>query len=409
MANNQPDPGPRRAPLSPPLPPQATPRPPVPADEVDVEKQPARLRRFGPVAALGGFIGSLLTIGLLAVFGVFTNAEPPPIATTTTAATVAATVTVPVPVTVETTYAATLIAEAARPSIVRVEVGNGDGVTQQANGSGSGVVFGNDGYILTNNHVVETAEFVRVVFFDGRIFLADVVGGDPLTDIAVIEVAAPDLVPIELAEIESVKVGDPAIAIGNPLGLGGSPSVTSGIVSAFNRQLRVNVSEELYGLIQTDAPITRGSSGGALLDGQGRLIGITTAIGVSDVGAEGLGFAVPVNVAVGIAEDLIADGEVQHAFLGITGEDAFELTEDDARLPTGAHIVSVETESAIANAGAQIGDTIVSLNEAPVSNMTELVAMLRTYRAGETVQVEVLRDNEIIELRVVLDRRPEDL
>ena len=367
------------------------------------------MRRFGPVAALGGIIGSLLTVGLLAALGVFTGAEPPAAATTTTAATVAATVTVPVPATVQTTHAATLIAEAARPSIVRIEVGNGDGVTQQANGSGSGVVFSADGYILTNNHVVEATEFVRVVFFDGRIYLADVVGTDPVTDIAVIRVNGPTLVPIELADIESVQVGDPAIAIGNPLGLGGSPSVTSGIVSAFNRELVVNVSERLFGLIQTDAPITRGSSGGALLDEQGRLIGITTAIGVSDVGAEGLGFAVPVNVAVGIAEDLIADGEVQHAFLGITGEDAFELTEDDARLPTGAHIVSVDSESAIANAGAEVGDTIVSLNEAPISNMTELVAMLRTYRAGETVRVEVLRDNEILELFVVLDRRPEDL
>jgi S1-C subfamily serine protease len=349
-------------------------------------------------------------VGLLAILGVFGSAEPAPTSTTnTTAVTVTATVTVPVPVTVETAHATTFIAEAVRPSIVRVEVGNGDGVTDQANGSGSGVVYSKDGYILTNNHVVESANFIRVVFLDGRIFLADLVGADPLTDIAVIEVDAPDLVPIELADIESVRVGDPAIAIGNPLGLGGSPSVTSGIVSAFNRQLRVTVSEELYGLIQTDAPITRGSSGGALLDGQGRLIGITTAIGVSDVGAEGLGFAVPVNMAVGTAEDLIADGEVQHAFLGITGEDAFELTDNNARLPTGAHIVSIEAGSAIANAGAQIGDTIVSLNGEPVTNMTELVALLRTYRAGETVQLEVLRNEEVVELEVVLDRRPEDL
>lgn len=409
MANNQPDPGTRRAPLTPPLPPQATPRTSVPTHDAAVGKSPESQRRIGPVAVLGGFVGSLLTVGVLAILGVFTNPEPLPTPTATTAAQVAATVTVPVPVTIDTPYAATLIAEAVRPSIVRVEVGNGDGVTNQANGSGSGVVFSTDGYILTNNHVVESAEFVRVVFLDGRIFLSEVIGADPLTDIAVIKVDAPDLVPIELADIESVRVGDPAIAIGNPLGLGGSPSVTSGIVSAFNRQLRVTVSEELFGLIQTDAPITRGSSGGALLDGQGRLIGITTAIGVSDVGAEGLGFAVPVNVAVGIADDLIADGEVQHAFLGITGEDAFELTDNNARLPIGAHIVSVETGSAIATAGAQIGDTIVSLNGAPITNMTELVAMLRTYRAGESVQVEVMRDSDIIELRVMLDRRPEDL
>jgi serine protease DegQ len=225
----------------------------------------------------------------------------------------------------------------------------------------------------------------------------------------VIRVDAPDLKPIELADIANVRVGDPAIAIGNPLGLRGGPSVTSGIVSAFNRRLTVTTTEELYGLIQTDAPITRGSSGGALLDGQGRLIGITTAIGVSDVGAEGLGFAVPVNIVVGIAEDLIADGEVQHAFLGIVGENAFELTEDNARLPTGARISSVEPDSAIGAAGAQPGDTIVTLDGASVANMNELVAMLRTYRAGETVSVALLRGDETVEILVILDRRPDDL
>jgi S1-C subfamily serine protease len=271
------------------------------------------------------------------------------------------------------------------------------------------VVFSEDGFVLTNNHVVEDAEFVRVILLDGRIYQAEVVGTDPLTDIAVIKVAAPNLKPIELAEIADVRIGDPAIAIGNPLGLRGGPSVTSGIVSAFNRKLTVTATEELYGLIQTDAPITRGSSGGALLDGKGRLIGITTAIGVSDVGAEGLGFAVPVNIVVGIADDLIANGEVQHAFLGIVGENAFQLTEDDARLPTGARISSIEPGSAIGIAGALPGDTIVTLDGADVTNMNELVAMLRSYRAGETVAVALLRGDETVEVLVVLDRRPDDL
>ncbi len=367
------------------------------------------------VAVLGGLIGSLLTVGALSLAGVFS--EPETVPTTTTVTSAPATVQVPQPAPVpvpapapgEGTTAVAVIAELVRPSIVTVEIGSGDGVTDLANGTGSGVVYSADGYLLTNNHVVEDAEFVRVVLLDGRIYQAEVVGTDPLTDIAVLQVTAPNLIPIEFADIEQVRIGDPAIAIGNPLGLGGGPSVTSGIVSAFNRRLRVTASEELYGLIQTDAPITRGSSGGALLDGEGRLIGITTAIGVSDVGAEGLGFAVPTNVVIGIAEDLIDDGEVMHAFLGIVGEDAFELTEDDARLPTGARIFSVETDSAIGDAGAQTGDIIVAVDGAPVANMNELVAMLRTYRAGETVQVGLLREGEIIDVRVVLDRRPDDL
>jgi len=358
-------------------------------------------------AALGGLIGSLLTFAGLSAAGVFSEPEPV-ITTTTTISVEPATAEVTVPIPIEGTTAVAVIAELVRPSIVTVEVGTGNGVDASAAGTGSGVVYSEDGYVLTNNHVVEDAEFVRVVFLDGRIYQAEVVGTDPLTDVAVIKVAAPDLKPIELAKIEDVRIGDPAIAIGNPLGLRGGPSVTSGIVSAFNRTLTVTATEELFGLIQTDAPITRGSSGGALLDGQGRLIGITTAIGVSDVGAEGLGFAVPVNIVVGVAEDLIADGEVRHAFLGIIGENAFELTEDNARLPTGARIASIEPDSAIGTAGAQAGDTIVTLDGALIANMNELVAMLRTHRAGDTVEVRLLRENETITVNVILDRRPDD-
>lgn len=359
-------------------------------------------------AVLGGLIGSLLTVAVLGATGVFSDSETE--ATTTTTATIEpATADVTVPRPIDGTTPVAVIAELVRPSIVTVEVGNGNGVDGLAAGTGSGVVFSDDGYVLTNNHVVEDAEFVRVILLDGRIYQAEIVGTDPLTDVAVIKVTAPDLKPIELANIADVRIGDPAIAIGNPLGLRGGPSVTSGIVSAFNRRLTVTATEELYGLIQTDAPITRGSSGGALLDGQGRLIGITTAIGVSDVGAEGLGFAVPVNIVVGIAEDLIANGEVAHAFLGIVGENAFELTEDSARLPTGARISSVEPGSAIGAAGAQPGDTIVTLDDTPVANMNELVSLLRTYRAGETVTVALLRGDETVEILVTLDRRPDDL
>ena len=405
MANNQPAPGIRLAPKTPPPPPQATPTPPPTGRRLPALGGNGRTIL---AAVLGGLIGSLLTVAVLSAAGVFSDSETA--TTTTTTATVEpATAAVTTPRQSESTTPVAAIAELVRPSIVTVEVGNGTGVDGLAAGTGSGVVFSDNGYVLTNNHVVEDADFVRVILLDGRIYQADVVGTDPLTDVAVIQVVAPDLKPIELADIADVRVGDPAIAIGNPLGLRGGPSVTSGIVSAFNRRLTVTATEELYGLIQTDAPITRGSSGGALLDGQGRLIGITTAIGVSDVGAEGLGFAVPVNIVVGIAEDLIENGEVQHAFLGIVGENAFELTEDDARLPTGARIASVEPGSAIGAAGAQPGDTIVTLDGTSVANMNELVAMLRTYRAGETVSVALLRGDEAVEILVILDRRPDDL
>ncbi len=407
MATDPPVPPSRPVPSTPPLPPQATPAP-TRSEEPGPAKQTRLSGRMVLIGLLGGLLGSLLTVGALAIAGVFAD-RPPVTSTTTTVATVPATVEVPVPVPTGDATAVSLIADRARPSIVTVEVGSGDGVTDTASGSGSGVVFDVTGYVLTNNHVVESAEFVRVIFLDGRIYQAEVVGTDPVTDIAVLEVAVPDLQPIALADIGRVQIGDPAVAIGNPLGLGGGPSVTSGIVSAFNRQLRVTAENTLYGLIQTDAPITRGSSGGALLDQEGRLIGITTAIGVSDVGAEGLGFAVPVDIALGVARDLIQDGEVRHAFLGITGEDAFDVADDDAQIPIGARIFTLPDVSAIGQAGAQVGDTIVAIQGQPVINMSELVAKLRTHRAGETVSVTILRGAEEIEIQVTLDRRPEDL
>ncbi len=406
MATETPGPASRPAPSSPPLPPQATPGSPPAGPAPASARYAGRGGRLVLVAILGGLVGSLLTVTALGIAGVFseTEASPP----TTIATTVPVTVEVPVPIPAGDEAAVALIAERARPSIVTVEVGSGDGA-DLATGSGSGVVLDTAGHVVTNHHVVEGADFVRVIFPDGRIFQAEVIGADPLTDIAVIEVGTTNLVPITLGDIGSLHIGDPAVAIGNPLGLGGGPSVTSGIVSAFNRQLRVTAENTLYGLIQTDAPITRGSSGGALLDQEGRLIGITTAIGVSDVGAEGLGFAVPVNIAIGVADDLIRDGRVRHAYLGITGDDAFDVTDDNAQVPLGALIFSLEDASAISRAGAQVGDTIVALEGQRVSNMSDLVALLRTRRAGETVDVTVLRDGRRIVLRVELDQRPEGL
>lgn len=401
MATDTPGRSSRPAPITPPLPPQAT--PPSPPGGPGPGRRPSRGARIGPTAALGGLVGSILTVSALAIGGVFS--EPEPLPTTTVATAVPATVQVPVVPVGETAVA--LIADRARPSIVTVEVGSGEGVSDLASGSGSGVIIDSAGHIVTNNHVVQGAEFVRVILPDGRIFQAEVVGTDSITDIAVIEVATSDLSPITLGDVGSLHIGDPAVAIGNPLGLGGGPSVTSGIVSAFNRQLRVTAEEVLFGLIQTDAPITRGSSGGALLDREGRLIGITTAIGVSDVGAEGLGFAVPVNIAAGVAADLIRDGEVRHAYLGITGDDAFDVTADNAQVPRGALIFSFDEPSAISEAGARVGDTIVALEGEPVSNMADLVALLRTRRAAETVEVTLLRDGERIDIEVVLDQRPE--
>ncbi len=360
----------------------------------------------GPV--LGGVAGSVLTLAFLAAGGVFDEPPAPeqaPPGTTVIREIIERPVIASTP---ENQVSA--IAAAAVPSIVTVEVGRGAGADFISLGSGSGVVLNGDGYIATNNHVVEDAEDVRVIFPDGRIFPVTVEGTDPLTDLAVLRVGTVDVVPITFADLSSLEIGDLAVAVGNPLALRGGPSVTSGIISAFDRALQVeDTTQGLFGLIQTDAPITRGSSGGALLNEAGELIGITTAIGTSGIAAEGLGFAIPVNIVRQVTDDLIREGEVRHALLGIEGVPAFEDTPEGASIPLGALIKTVEPGSAIAEAGARIDDIIVEFDRQKIETMDQLVALLRNYRADQTVDLTVMRDGERLDLVVTLDLRPEGL
>jgi len=213
-------------------------------------------------------------------------------------------------------------------------------------------------------------------------------------------------------------VGDLAVAIGHPLTLGAAPTVTTGIVSALERRLDVGgdvMGSEvtLFGLIQTDAPITRGSSGGALINKNGELIGITTAIATADVGAEGLGFAVPINLALNIAEDILLDGKVLHAFLGILGAQHFETAEDGARIFSGVYIQELYGPGgevfAIGKAGALPGDIIKKINGESIQTLDGLITILRTKRAGEEVEIEILRDSQSIKLIFELDLRPSDV
>jgi putative serine protease PepD len=347
----------------------------------------------------GGIIGAALTVGALFAFGVLPGTNQTTPSTTTLPRLASVSETVP-------TDAVTAIANGAIPSIVTVEVGDGDGRIDLATASGSGVVYTSDGYILTNNHVVDGAGFVRVILADGRVYQASVVGADFLTDVAVISIDAPDLKPLPLANPDDLQIGDLAVAIGNPLGLSGGPSVTSGIISAFDRQLQVTADEQLFGLLQTDAPITRGSSGGALLDANGELIGITTAIGLSDVGAEGLGFAVPVSIVQGVANDLIREGVVHHAFIGVEVQPAF-IDQGNAQVPEGAEIISFLGDTGIQDSGAQVGDVIAAINGHSVKGTDDLIAILRTMRAGQTVTLTLLRKGEQIDVSAQLAQRPD--
>ena len=311
------------------------------------------------------------------------------------------------------------IAEIATKTIVQVQVGerdeNGDFISV---GGGSGVVIEKNGLIITNHHVIEDATDVRVIFEDGRMYESEIIGSDRLTDIGVIKINIESLTPISFGNSSDILVGDLAVAIGHPLTLGAAPTVTTGIISALDRRLDVgsdamNTGVTLFGLIQTDAPITRGSSGGALLNQNGELIGITTAIATADVGAEGLGFAVPINLAMSIVKDILDDGKVLHAFLGILGAQYFEVADDGARIFSGVLIQELYGPAddiyAIGKAGALPGDIIKKVNDINVTTLDQLITILRSMRAGDEITIEIERNENNIKLIFNLDLRPSDI
>ncbi|MFP5317413.1 MAG: S1C family serine protease [Acidimicrobiia bacterium] len=294
------------------------------------------------------------------------------------------------------------IAERVKPAITQVKVQRGT-----TRGSGSGVLFRPDGYVLTNAHVTRDATSVAVVLANGRELPGRVVGADPVTDVAVVKVDGGALPVADMGSAAHLKVGQTAVAMGSPLALAGGPSVTVGVISALHRSVRTRDSTtSLYDMIQTDAPIAPGSSGGALLDGNGRVIGITTAIAVSDVGLEGLGFATPIDVASSVADELIATGKATHTWLGIDGSDLDGASAHDLNLDGGARVLSVRPESPAEAAGIEGRDIVLSLAGRPVSSMGALVVALRTQRPGATVNVEIMRDRQRLTKTVILVERP---
>ena len=259
---------------------------------------------------------------------------------------------------------------------------------------GSGVVVDADkGYVLTNNHVVANATEIRVTLQDGRELIAEVVGTDEPTDLALLHVEADGLVDVPLADSDALLVGDFVVAIGNPFGLG--QTVTSGIVSGLGRAL--GLREESYeNFIQTDAAINRGNSGGALVNLRGELVGINTAILSGSGGNIGIGFAIPTNMARYVMDQLIEHGEVSRGVLGVTiqnlNPDLAKALEID--LSQGVVVSSVSPGSAAEKAGIQVGDVIVGLNGEPIGNHNQLRNQLGMMPVGERVRVEILRDGD---------------
>lgn len=292
------------------------------------------------------------------------------------------------------------VAERIRPAIVQLKVERG------RTGSGSGVLFRSDGHLLTNAHVIEGATSVMVVLSSGREFPARVIGSDAESDTAVVKIDGGPFPVAELGSTSDLKVGQEAIAVGSPLGLSGGPSVTVGVVSALHRSVRTRTGTSLMDMVQTDAPIAPGSSGGALLDAYGKVIGITTALAMTDTGAEGFGFAIPIDAARNAADQLIATGKVVTVWLGVEGSDLDGATALDLNLDGGAMIEKVKPDSPAERAGLAPRDVIVRVDDKPVTSMNTLVVAVRSHRPGDVFTVEIVRDKQRHGMTVTVAERP---
>ncbi len=312
------------------------------------------------------------------------------------------------------------VAAAVSPSVVQVNVEVSQQTplgTQQGEGLGSGVIYRQDGYIITNAHVVRGASDVEVVFADGSTEPAEVVGADPNSEIAVLKVDRENLPAASFKTDEPPIVGQLAVAIGSPAGF--EATVTSGIVSAVGRDFPPELTggddqarQALSDLIQTDAAISPGNSGGALVDRNGNIIGINVAyLPPSETGAVNLGFAVPADTAVSIADQLIETGEVNIPYLGVG---TIPLTPEVAEqfglsVESGQLVDSVRPGSGAEEAGVRRGDVITAIGGEEVASYGDLLGTLRDYQPGDTVDLTIVRDGDERTLDVTLGERPENL
>lgn len=305
------------------------------------------------------------------------------------------------------------VAEKVGPAVVNIAVIH-RGMAQthrgampfESSGAGSGVIIAPDGYILTNSHVVHGAQWLEVVLADGHTVPAQIAGVDPATDLAVIRINAAGLPTVELGDSDRLRVGQLVIAIGNPLGF--QATVTAGVVSALSRSLRSQSGQLIENIIQTDAPINPGNSGGPLVDSRARVVGINTAI---IQGAQGIGFAVPVNTARWVAGLLIKDGRVRRPFLGITSEarpiHIRVAREHGLRDPKGIGVIQVMPGSPADLAGIRVGDIIVGIDGTPVSGLDDVHRFLSRAAIGATMRITVLRRNQRLDLTAILAQMPE--
>ena len=277
--------------------------------------------------------------------------------------------------------------------------------SQRRSGLGSGVIVSADGFILTNNHVVESADQIEVAIHDGRKFKATVVGADPESDLAVVRIQADGkLQPITFAQPRSLKIGDVVLAIGNPFGVG--QTVTAGIVSALDRsQLGINTFENF---IQTDAAINPGNSGGALVDSNGALVGINAAISSQTGSFVGIGFAIPVSLAQDVFEQIVKTGSVTRGWVGVEIQEITQELADSFKLPDarGVLIAGVVRGSPAERAGIKTGDVLLAIDSKPVGNAHDMLDMIAALMPGDPSKFKLRRDGREIDLSVTVGRRP---
>lgn len=310
------------------------------------------------------------------------------------------------------------VAKKVQPSIVGIKVEytvNSIFMNQQgtATAEGSGIIISENGYILTNNHVINsnsTSSYYEIgqankvtvhLYNDTTEYTATVVGTDEETDLAVIKIDKEGLTAAEIGDSDSVQVGEFSMAIGNPLGM--QSSVTSGIISALNREV-TDSDGKTFNLIQTDAAINSGNSGGALVNSQGQLIGVNT-LKVSATGVEGMGFAIPINSAKPIYEQLIQYNKVKRPYIGIAGRDLDETTAKRNNLVVGIYVASIDEYSAAEKAGIKAGDVIIKADGQSIKTMTELNNIKNTHSIGDTMTVTVNRNGQEKELTLTLQEK----
>ena len=385
--------------------------PPLPPDD-RLWRHPSELREHGlgggpfalgppasrqiawSVAVVAGLAGAALSIGVIAL----TGSLSPRVIERAVVEKVAVTPVVSSPM-VRGERGVVAVAERLSPAIVRLDVERTDGA-----GTGSGVLYRDDGLVLTSAHVVVGTTSIDVVLTDGRHFDGHLVGSDPLTDVALVSIDGDHLPVAVLGTAEGLEVGAPTIAIGSPLGFDGGPSVTTGVISAIHRRIEPAEGEALHGMIQTDAPIAPGSSGGALVDASGAVIGIMTAV-ANEAGGR-FGFATPIDLARRVADQLLATGQMVHGWLGVEGTD---LTSDQARglgLPGGALVRDVAADSPAAAAGLSAHDVITELDGREVRSISSLVVELRRHGPGDEVVVGYWRAGRHATATVTLRERP---